>query len=248
MKRAISLFAICLVATLARGQEAPKSPTIQVSGSAEIVVVPDQVVITLDLTKRNKDLQIAKRETDAALAKIVSLTKSFNIKPEDVRTDYISVDMKYQSIRDPKSRVFDEDGEEIGTRVFLGYEVSTTLVVRLSELSRFESFFSEVLKTGVSEVDSVSFESSRLIEHRAKAREMAMKAAHDKASAMARAIDQTIGKAIYIVEVSPNLGVSSNVNTANFSGSGIVVSDSVATFSPGSIKISAQVAVTFLLY
>lgn len=227
-------------------------PTIVVTGTAELMVPPDEVVFTLDVTKRNKDMQIAKREADQALVKIIDLTKRFDIKPQNVKTDYISVEAKYQSVRDPKNRIFDEDGDEIGTRVFLGYDVSTTVIVRMTELKRFEEFFAEVIKTGLSEIDSVSFESSKIIEQRKDARTMAMKAAFEKAAAMAGAINQTIGKAISITEGASEAGRytfanGANVNSANVSTGPVTVSQPVATFSPGAIKVSSQVTVTFLL-
>lgn len=255
MRRIIfSFLVLTLLTAFAFGQDNRKPPSIDVAGTAEIMVQPDEVVFSLDVTKRNKDMQLAKREADVALSKIIELTRRFNIKPENVKTDYISVEKKFQSIRDPKNRIFDEDGDEIGTQVFLGYDVSTTVIVRLTELKRFEEFFGEVIKTGVSEIDSVSFESSEMIEQRKAARDMAMKAAYNKASAMAGAINQTIGKAIYISEgTTPN---SSNSNFLSINGSranstsmstSTTISESVATFSPGAIKITAQVSITFLL-
>lgn len=250
-KIAISIGLVCVFSLLVIGQETEKRPTIFVNGSAEILIQPDEVLIQLDVTKLNKDLQVAKRETDAAVAKVIDLARAIPVKPENVKTDYFSVEMKYQSIRDPKNRIYDEDGDEVGTRVFLGYEVSTTVIVRLTDISKFESFFAEVLRTGISEVDSVKFETSKLREHRDKAREMAMKAAYEKASAMAGAINQTIGKAIYIVEGtlpdrSPS-SFSSNSVSSNISTRPVTVTEPVATFAPGAIKINAQVAVTFLL-
>lgn len=251
MLRPITSLALLLFAAggiVGQGQMQPKPPTIDVTGIAEIVLAPDEVVFTLDVTKRNKDMNIAKREADAALTKIIELTRTFGIRPENVRTDYISVDMRYQFVRDPKNRIFDEDGDEIGTRTFLGYDVSTTVIVRLTDIKRFEEFFSEIMKTGLTEVDSVRFESSELVDQRKKAREMAMKAAYEKASAMAGAVNQTIGKAIYIAETNPtdNRYLSNAVNS-NISSGPVTVTQSVATFSPGSIKIASQVTVTFLL-
>ncbi len=249
-KLMLSIAVICAITANHFAQDRDKLPTINVTGSADISVAPDEVLVSLDVTKRNKVLQTAKSEADVALAKIIQLTKQFDIKPENVRTDYISVEMKYQSIRDPKNRIYDEDGDEVGTRVFLGYEVSTTVIVKLTDIKRFEGFFSEVLKTGLSEIDSVKFETSKLREHKDKAREMAMKAAFEKASAMAGAINQTIGKAIFIVEGTPPnpsySGANSNT-TANYYSGPVTVSEPVATFAPGAIKINAQVTVTFLL-
>jgi uncharacterized protein len=152
-------------------------------------------------------------------------------------------------VRDPNRRVYDEDGDEIGTKVFLGYEVSTTVTVKLTELARFEEFFSEVIGTGISEIESVRFNSSELIDQRKKAREMAMKAAYEKASAMAGAIGQTVGKAIYIAEgnISDARSSSGLANTISSYSGPTVISESVATFAPGAIRVASQVTVTFLL-
>ncbi len=251
-KIAIYFLAIAVFAAVTFAQDKQTLPTVEVTGSAQIFVPPDEVSISLDVTKTNKDLSIAKREADAALSQILTLARKFGIKPENVKTHYISVEMKYNSIRDPKNRIFDEDGDEIGTKVFLGYEVSTTVSIRMTDIAQFQSFLDEVLKTGLTEVDSVKFESSKLREHKDKARELAMKAAYEKASAMAGAINQTIGKAIFIKEnknsdqllSNANFAANTNVRTVERS---VTVSEPMATFSPGAISINAEVSVTFLL-
>jgi uncharacterized protein YggE len=242
-------FTFCL-AFSAAAQEIDKMPMLTVTGTAEVMVAPDEVLFSLDVTKTDKDLQIAKRTNDETVGKILELARRFSVAPQDVKTDAISVEMKYESIRDPKKKVYDEDGDEIGTKIFKGYEVSKTVTVRLRNISRFEEFFSEVLKTGITEVNSVKFETSKLRENKDLARDMAMKAAREKAVAMSAAIGQTIGKAIRITEgnvvnqsySSNNYNINSNITSTvgNFS-------QSVATFAPGAIKVEAQVTVSFLL-
>lgn len=117
-----------------------EAPLITVTGTAEILVVPDEVVFSLDVTKTNKDLQIAKRFSDEVVGKVLELTKRFSIAPKDVKTDSISVEMKYESIRDAKKKIYDEDGDEVGTKVFRGYEVSKTVTVKLIDISRLKNF------------------------------------------------------------------------------------------------------------
>jgi len=243
----VLIIAFCFSATIA--QDSKKLPTIEVSATAELMVPPDEVVFSLDVTKRNKDMQIAKQEADAALANIISLTRKFAIKPENVRTAYISIEKKFKSFRDPKNRIYDEDGDEIGTQVFLGYDVSTAVIVRLTDLRQFEGFYADVTKTGVSQIDSVKFESSDLIAQTKRVRVLAMKAALEKATAMAGAIDQTVGKAIYIGEgTASNLTYLTNATANTFVADGPkLVTQPVTSFSPGAIKVSSQVTVTFLL-
>ncbi len=233
-------------------QDIDKMPMITVTGTAEVMVAPDEVVFSLDVTKNNKDLQIAKRSNDEVVAKILELTRRFSVAPQDVKTDAISVEGKYESIRDAKKKVYDEDGDEIGTKIFKGYEVSKTVTVRLKDISRFEEFFSEALKTGITEVNSVRFETSKLRENKDTARDLAMKAAREKAVAMATSIGQTVGKALRITEgnianQNYSANYSNNTVSSNITGNNGSFSESVATFAPGTIKVEAQVTVSFLL-
>ena len=249
MKRSTILIVILLCSAFSlSAQEIDKLPVITVSGTAEVQVAPDEAVFSIDVTKTNKDLQAAKRLNDESVGKILELTRRFSILPQNVQTTQIAVDMKYESIRDAKTRIYSDDGDEIGKRVFKGYEVSKSVTVRLIDLSRFEEFFAEVLQTGVSAVNSVKFETSKLRENKDKAREMAMKAAKEKAMAMTAAVGQTVGRAIKITE--GNVGgqmlanYSSNSNTIATGG---VFTESLVTFAPGAIKIEAHVTVSFLL-
>jgi uncharacterized protein YggE len=249
MKRSIILTLILLCLTFSsQAQEIDKLPVITVLGTAEVQIAPDEVVCSLDVTKTNKDLQTAKRLSDESVAKILELTRRFLILPKNVQTTQISVDMKYESIRDAKTRIYSDDGDEIGKRIFRGYEVSKTVVVRLTDISRFEEFFAEVLQTGITSINNIRFETSKLRENKDKAREMAMKAAKEKATAMAAAVGQNIGRAIKITEASvggqPFVNYAANSNAIGTTG---VFSESVATFAAGSIKIEAQVTVSFQL-
>jgi uncharacterized protein len=249
MKRSTILIVMLLCSAFSSSaQEIDKQAVITVSGTAEVQVAPDEAVFSIDVTKTNKDLQAAKRLNDESVAKILELTRRFSISPQNVQTTQIAVDMKYDSIRDVRTRIVSDDGDEIGKRVFRGYEVSKSVTVRLTDLSRFEEFFAEVLQTGVSAVNSVKFETSKLREHKDKAREMAMKAAKEKATAMAAAVGQTVGRAIKITE--GNVGgqmFGSYTANSNVTGTSGGFTESLVTFAPGAIKIEAQVTVSFLL-
>ena len=250
MKTFSTLFILILGFCLSiSAQEIDKTPVITVTGTAEVQAAPDEVVFSLDVTKTDKDLQNAKRLNDETVGKVLELTRRFSVEPQDVKTDYISVEMKYESIREAKKKIYDEDGDEVGTKIFRGYEVSKTVIVRLKNISRFEEFFAEALKTGITEVGSVKFETSKLRENKDKARDLAMKVAREKAVAMTASIGQSIGKAVKISEgitANPNYGYAANAqnNTVIAGGS---FSEGVATFAPGAIKVEANVTVSFLL-
>ena len=153
-------------------------PVIEVTGKAEIAVEPDSATISVDFTKVDKDLQTARKANEEGVLKMLQIAKKYSIPQQDVRTNNISVSMKYISMRDRQKPIYDEDGDEIGTREFQGYEVSRSVTFKLTKLEQFEAIFNEILTTQPTEIDDVKFETSKLIELRVKAREMAMKAAH----------------------------------------------------------------------
>ncbi len=234
-------------------------PVIEVTGKAEIAVEPDSATISVDFTKLDKDLQAARRANEDGVTKMLQIAKKYSIPPQDVRTNNISVSMKYISIRDRQKPIYDEDGDEVGTREFQGYEVSRSVTFKLTKLESFDAVFNDILATSPTEIDDVKFETSRLIELRVKAREMAMKAAHDKAKAMTAAIGQTVGKAIKINEgtvsdkyySNSNFGANSNVFAIDGSPVGsparVPTSSNLATFSAGSINVEASVTIVFRL-
>ncbi len=236
-------------------QDLDKTPQIAVTGNAEVLVEPDEAYISLDVTKLDKVLDIAKKQNDETTAKILEVTKRFNIPAQNVSIRNISVEVKNKIIRDPKKPVYDEDGDLSGEKIFLGYEVSKTIRIKYLEFNKFEQLFAELLKTGVTEVNSVSFETSKLRQYKDQARDMAIKASKEKATAMAGSIGQTIGKAIRITEgtisnTNLNYSNASNSNAmANISRPASVetVSTSIGSFSPGTITVSASATVIFIL-
>ena len=130
MKYFLSVFFVLLFAFCVAAQEIDKMPVITVSGKTEIRVVPDEVILSLDFTKLDKDLQVAKKLNDESVGKILELTRRFGVAPQDVTPTGISVDMKYESIRDPKNRIYDEDGDEIGKKVFKGLDIAAIKSVK----------------------------------------------------------------------------------------------------------------------
>jgi uncharacterized protein len=215
-------------------------PTVDVTGTSEIKVVPDEVTFSLKVSKSDKSLQTAKAQNDANISKIIDLVKGFGITSQNVKTDFISVKEKYDRIK--------QKGDTEYTEVFAGYTVSKTVIVKLKDISKFENLFSEIVKIGVTEVNSVNFESSQLRKYKDQARAMAMKAAKEKATALAAEIGQTIGKAVSIEEENVDRFVSryANISSNSFSTEGESEDDD-STFSAGTISVKAQVKVSFLL-
>ena len=235
LMRIAAIVALVLTASLLVIADEKTGPRlITVTGEAEINVAPDEVVFDVSVQTINKDLRLAKSQTDERLKKLMDLTRKYKIAPQDVQTDYIKLEPRYRG------------GDE--SRLFIGYSVRKDLVFKLRDVTQAETLVSEVLESGITRINSIRFQTSRLRSYKDEARSQAIKAAHEKAIALTREIGQTIGKAYSIEEEVPQRGYGAQNSTANFiSTTDSDAADSEGTLSLGLIKITARVTVRFEL-
>lgn len=237
-------------ATLSRAQQSVEPPLITVNGQAEVNVVPDEIVFTLDVRKMDKDLMVAKEQNDRTVRSVLELARKYGIPSQNVQTDYISVEPKYRT--ENKRGVDGVLTESI--RIFDGYEVSKTVVIKLKDISRFEGLLTDILKSGVDRLRNVDFRTTAIRKYKDQARALAIRAAREKAVALTGEIGQSVGKAYSIREEessyrSNNLAanVSSNSMATIDDDDGGDSGDETSTIAPGMIRISARVTVSFRL-
>ena len=209
-------------------------PLITVHGQAEIMVVPDEVAFNLRVVTVDKDLLSAQKRNDDVVKRVLALARDYKIPSTQVQTGYISLDEKYS--------------DEEATRkpaVFLGYEVTKRIAIVLRDVSKAEAMLADIFKSGVTRIESVEFRSSQTRKYKDQARALAIKAAQEKANALAREIGQSIGKAHTIIEEGVTPYGANLANTTR----GVIgdYSDSEGTVALGQISISAKVLVSFEL-
>ena len=166
---------------------APELRTIVVRGEGMVQAPPDMVVVVLKVNTGSANLMEAKQENDRRIVKVQEVTKSYGIKPEDILIEYNDIDRTVS--KDPK-----------GERRYVRFVVKKTITILMRDLVRFEPMLNELLQAGVNELDEVSFRQSRYQELKAKARELAVKNAQEKATAMASSLGRRVGKPMKIIE------------------------------------------------
>lgn len=233
-KTVLLVLLISTAAINALAQDTPNRALVTVSGHAEIMVVPDEVVFNLRVGTQDKDLLNALKRNDEVVKKVLALTRSYQIPPELVKTDHISLDERYS--------------DEEATRkpsVFLGYSVTKKMAIVLRDVTKAERLLADIFTSGVTRIEDVTFRTTESRKFMDQARAMAIKAAQEKASAFAREIGQTIGKAYSIEEDGINPRSNANANyTSRVAGS---YSESDSTIALGQISITARVVVSFEL-
>lgn len=224
---------------------------ISVTGSADVMVVADEAVFTLAVETTNMDIMKAKSENDVSIKKIKTMAQELKIEAKYVVTDYISVNPKY---------TYTNDGENI----FKGYIIHRGLVITLKDLSKFDELFTRILDSGANYIQNVQFKTTELRKYKDEARALAIKAAKEKAVALAKELGQTIGKANMIQEIQEDTySYYSPLSSSSYAGTNWLSNVSAASnsivnvpgassqninsdeFSPGQIKVSARISVTF---
>ncbi|HSJ55779.1 MAG TPA: SIMPL domain-containing protein [Anaerolineae bacterium] len=223
-------------------RDAPR--TITVAGEAEVRVVPDEVILTLGIETWDKDLERAKGQNDAIVARVLALATEHGVPAQHVQTDYVSIEPRY------KDGYYEQ-------RDFVGYFVRKNVVVTLRDLAQFEPLLSDALEAGVNYVHGVEFRTTELRAHKDDARALAIEAAREKAVALAGGLDEAVSQPLTIVEEQAGSWSSYNAWWGGMWGGGMTqnviqevggagyLADS--TVAPGQIEVTARVSVTFAL-
>jgi uncharacterized protein len=214
---------------------------IQVTGDADVRVVPDEVLLTLGVETSDRDLSTAKRQNDDRVKKVLALTADYGIDPKDVQTEFINIEPRYRYSDDQN--------------IFIGYFVRKTVLVTLKDISRFEDLLSATLESGANYVHGVEFRTTELLKYRDQARALANQAAMEKATALAEGLGQKLGAPQDITENhsgwwssysswwGERWGSSQSQNVVQNAGPSS--SGTEGSIAPGQISVQASVTVVF---
>lgn len=229
----------------AKGATVQQQRSIQVRGDALVNVKPDRVVITFGVETRGPQLLAARNSNQSIVAKTLAELKSLKVRPQDIQTDHQSVEPIYSG--------------SYGQEQLTGYTVRSMLVVTLSDASQLDEVMTRALQAGVNVIRGVQFETSELRRYRDQAREIALKAAKEKAENMAAVLGMRVGQALTISEGRSGSSWWHNSSWYGWGRSSAAMSQNVVQNMPassdtlegevhlGQISVQASVEVSFEL-
>ncbi len=206
---------------------------ITVSGHAEVKVVPDLVQLALGVETLDVDINQAKATNDERIEAVLAAVETHGVERRYIQTDFLTIEPRY------KDRYI--------TSELLGYVVSKSMVVHLKDVSEFESLLSAVLEAGVNHIYGIDFQTSELRTHRDLARALALRAAQEKAEAMASELGQDVGRPHSIQEGPVRWGYGSAGAQNVIQNSGMQPVGAGGVTPGGQISINAEVTVRFEL-
>ena len=128
------------------------------------------------------------------------------------------------------------------------FAAEQTMTITVRDISKLDALVESLVKAGGNRIESIQYETSDLRKYRDQARDLAVKAAREKAQALAAALGQEIGKAQSIEEVpeSTNQGYGFLANTS-FESRVARAKPVGPSTAAGQNTISASVIVSFEL-
>ena len=251
------IFAVLLVLSSIVSADDPPMPTISVSGTAEIRVVPDEAVFTFSIESREKELDAAVNDNDQKIKAVSEFLRKSSVEPKHIRTDMISIRPILEQANRPgwkgqqlsiqsnaATNFPDGSTDKLKIKIKpIGYTARRQLSVTITDLKTFEAIYRGLLRQGVNDVGGIQFRTTELRKHRDAARLKAINAAKEKATALANELGATLAAVQTITESnrSPFSNYAQNsIMSADSSGGG-------SSIAAGEMEIKATVQVVFKL-
>lgn len=210
--------------------------TISVSGEAKETVAPDQATITATITSREQNLNVAKKNNDAQMEKVVGIAKEFSIPREKIIPSYMNINPEYTyNNATQKSEM-------------TGYIVSRTVRIIMTKLDIHERVLSALVDAKIDQVSGIEFSVANPEAISDRLRIKAVENAKARATALAAAAGVKLGKPMTI-----NTGggyrppMPYMAMARGMSADGAAEKMSVAPSLPGMLEMYESVNIVFTL-
>jgi hypothetical protein len=159
--------------------------TVNVSGKAVVNVKPDRAQIKLGVQSNGRSAKEAQAKNAATIAKVVKALKALGVESKDIATDWYIIEPLY---------------EDYDSLYIKGYRIYNIIEVTMRDVDKTNDAIVAAFQAGANQVVNVDFYTSELRKYRDQAREMAMRAAKEKAEALAQTAGADTGCVITINE------------------------------------------------
>lgn len=212
--------------------------TVTVNGSEEVSVVPDIAELVYAVRTESKTASECQQKNAESVSQVTELLKGLGIAETSIRTSGYNMYPRY-----------DYSGK---TEKLTGYEATATLTISDLPIADVSNVLSQSVSSGVTHIESISYQVSNYDECYQEALKLAMDTARRKAEAMAEAGGRSLAGVVNIVEESQysqarytDNALTSKMQAArDIAGTEENLNDAVM---PGELSIEAQITVQYQL-
>ncbi len=217
---------------------------VQASGTAVVYVAPDRAMIQLGVQSNGTSPDSVHAENLRQIQRVINAVMALGVDAKDIATDHYIVTPVYS---------------DYNSLTIIGYRINNTVSITLRNVALTDDVIMNALKVGANEVQDVQFYTSELRRFRDQARDLAMKAAGEKAQALASSAKAQAGCVLSVTENSishyygswqgsrGSVNWTQNVAQNSSSAAGDFTLGDESPVSLGQIAIQAQVNVSYSL-
>jgi uncharacterized protein len=223
-------------ATIAAAQQQPVlPPLVTVTGTGEVKVQPDEIVLNIGIDVRDKNLDAARKQNDERVVALLNFLKKSGIDAKNIQTTNLNVYPNYVG--------------EYGQTTPEFYMTQKSVSIIIKEVKRFDEILTGIYKTGTNRVEGIEYRSSDIQKYREQARKLAIQAAKQKATALSSELGSKVGRVYNITEnTGPSYpGPQFRGQMANKMMESPAADAGGPTISLGQLVVTASVEVSFIL-
>ena len=171
---------------------------IWVTGTGEMSLAPDIALIRLGVETTSPSVTEARDEAATAMDAVVTAVKAKGLTDEDIQTTSFNIWPQYD-----RQEVV-TDGVRSSVRVLSGYTVSNSAVIKVGNLDEVGTIIDDVVNAGgdAARINGIDFSIEDSSQYATQLREDAVNAALENAKHFASLTGVTLGKLVYVTEVS----------------------------------------------
>ena len=203
------------------GNEMPKK--IKVSGEGKIRVMPNLVILTINVSFTKPRMVDAVRQTQETVDSVQMILEKFGRKELDIKTSSISANKAYEYYANSTK--------------FIGYQAQQTIDFVLNDISKFTELTGKLLETKINSIAQIQFNHSKADSLLREADLLAYDDALKSANKLTTRANVKLGKILFISNTnanSDNEGYSTGerIDTYNkaYGGRGFKISPEVIEF------------------
>jgi len=230
----ISTFLLALITseTLDIKVKLKNKETITLSGEGKAIGVPDVASVNFSVITEKMTAKETMAENANKMNEVINFVKESGVDEKDVKTQAYFLSPRYDWVE--------------GERVFKGYQLTSTLAVKIRDLEKISDIIDGVVLRGANQVGDIQFVIDDPDKLKEEARNKAIENAKVRAESIAKATGLKIGKILSFTEgTAPEapIPVPYSLEEAKGLGAGAPAPE----IEKGSQEITVNVSLTFEL-
>lgn len=210
-----------------------KQTNFEVSGEAEMSVVPDKATVSLGISVSELTVKAAQNKANSVIEKVSNELTRLGVDKKDIKTNSYSLNPNY-----------DYNRESSSNPKIIGYGVNASLGVTFRDFDKLNEAIDAATMAGVNRVGGISFGVSddKLDDYQRELRKKAIDDAKDKANELAGLSGMRLGKIINVYENRVGVPAPMRQEISTFDAA---VGSTPTKIEPGSTSLNVSVTLSY---